>query len=197
MEIVQKRLSELRPSEKNVRRHNQNQIKELAKAINEFDVIRPIICDENGVILCGHGLYEALQFRGDETADCVIKAGLNDKQKKKLMLADNKIYDLGTSDYDVIDEILREFGQEGDFSVPGYDADTLEDLYGVRSVEQAAQAVHNVIPTPPSSVAESQTVQPDAHESVPTPSAHVQEERAQAMMRRVVVCPHCGGTIEI
>ena len=194
MEIVQKPLSELKPSEKNVRKHNQFQLKELAKAISTFGVIRPIICDESGFILCGHGLYEALKLNGAETASCMVMPGLSEKQKMKLMLADNKIYDLGTSDYDVIEEMLKSFGSEGDFSIPGYDPETLEDLYGLRSVEAAAQAVRDIATMPTQQYTAPQQEQPN---EAPTPTAHVQEERNQAMMRRIIVCPNCGETIEV
>lgn len=197
MEIVTRKLSELIPSEKNVRKHNRRQIEELVKAINQFGVIRPIIVDENNVILCGHGLYEALKENGNETADCKVISGLTEKQKKKLMLADNKIYDLGTSDYDTIDELLAEFGKEEDFNVPGYDTETLEELYGIKSIKKAAEQVVAVpdvpyIPqreTPPERLGDAST---------PTPSAHVREARAEALnQRRIIICPHCGETIEL
>ena len=39
---------------------------------------------ECGTILIGNGLYEALLSMGAETADCYVKAGLSEKEKKKL-----------------------------------------------------------------------------------------------------------------
>ena len=94
MEIVKKPLSELRPSEKNIRKHGAAQIAEFKRSIKMFGVIRPIICDENGNILAGHGLYEALVGMGKEEADCIVMKGLSEADKYKLMLADNKIYSL-------------------------------------------------------------------------------------------------------
>ena len=78
MEIVKKPLSELFPSEKNVRKHTQQQIDEFARSINMFGVIRPIVCDESGRILVGHGLYRALAKLGKETADCIVVSGLSE-----------------------------------------------------------------------------------------------------------------------
>ncbi len=192
MKTVQKKLADLRPHPRNVRRHNQNQVQELAKAVETFGQIRPIVCDETGTILCGHGLFEAMKLNGADKADCIVMTGLTEKQKTKLMLADNKIYDLGTSDYGVIDEMLREFGQEGDFSIPGYDPNVLEDLYGIRSVEQSAQESQSMRPVAPPE----QSVAPPTN-TEREPSAQFQEAREAALQRRVVICPNCGGMVEI
>ena len=192
MKITKKRLSELHLSPKNVRNHNQKQIEELAKAIDAFGVIRPIVCDEKGEILCGNGLYEALTAKGYDTVECVVMSGLSERQKRKLMLADNKIYTLGTDNYDIIEEFLTDFGADDDFAVPGFDADILESMYGVRSVEREAQSLPSV---PDYAVTQNNASMQD--EEPPTPSAHVQEERAQAIQRRIIICPHCGGTIEL
>ena len=63
---------------------------------------------------------------GAETADCYIMSGLTEKEKKKLMLADNRVYELGMTDTDMFDEIIRSL--EGDVDVPGWDAELLETL---------------------------------------------------------------------
>ena len=56
--------------------------------------------DEDGVILAGNGLYDALVTMQAEKADCYVVTGLTDVQKKKLMLADNRVYELGMTDTD-------------------------------------------------------------------------------------------------
>lgn len=196
MEIVKKRLSELVKNEGNVRKHSPNQIKELVKSIETFDVIRPIVCDENGLILCGHGLFEALTAKGEEFADCIVKAGLTEKQKKKLMLADNKVYELGSNDYDIIDNILKEFGEEGDFSVPGYSSETLEDLYGIKSVEgEADELKAKALPQREPEVGIPKA--PEIPAEPPKPSKAVLEAREKALEEHTIICPHCGGVIEL
>ena len=201
MKLEKRRVSDLIPNPINVRRHNQLQIQEFQKSINKFGVIRPIVIDENNVILAGHGLLEALKAKGIEEADVIVKKGLSEKDKKKLLLADNKVYDLGTNDYGLIDEILSEFGKEADFEIPGYDSETLEDLYGVRSIEKDAKAVTNIMPA--SNVASSgqqntdQPFVPITNEQA-VPSARVQEARNEAIAgRKVIICPHCGGIVDL
>lgn len=60
MKVVQKKLSELRKTEKNIRRHSPKQISEYVRSVKMFGQIRPLVIDEDGVILAGNGLYDAL-----------------------------------------------------------------------------------------------------------------------------------------
>lgn len=126
MNIVTKRVDELRHPDKNVRIHTTKQIDEYIRSLNMFDQIRPLVVDEDGVILIGNGMYEALVRMGRETCECEVKAGLTEVQKKKLMLADNKIFELGLTDSEAFENILRDIGT--DFDIPGYDASMLEML---------------------------------------------------------------------
>lgn len=193
MEIVKKPLSELRPSEKNIRKHGAAQIAEFKRSIKMFGVIRPIICDESGNILAGHGLYEALVGMGKEEADCIVMKGLSEADKYKLMLADNKIYSLGIDNYQSIDEIMKTLALDSDFDIPGYDANTLDDLYGIRSVEKSAVEMKKPDPEV-FHAAEPFTPQPDPS---PSPSVVAAREEAKAAANKYIICPYCGERIEI
>ena len=61
MEIVTKSLEELKSPEKNVRLHGDRQIKEYMRSVEMFGQVRPLIIDENNVVLCGNGLFQTLQ----------------------------------------------------------------------------------------------------------------------------------------
>lgn len=217
MKIVTRKLSELRPLEKNVRKHNDKQIGEYVKSINMFGQLRPMVIDENGVILAGNGLYEALLRKGAETGDCYVADGLTEKQKKKLMLADNRIYELGKTDMDSFDEIIREL--EGDLDVPGWDEDLLQTItssiteadaliesYGlfdqdeVSAVSNRQREDHTVFvgaPAPdlplqrPSAPMQTQAPVSDRAET------EAAETPAEAATARTIVCPHCGQVINL
>ena len=126
MNITRVPLSKLRPPEKNIRIHSAKQIEEFKRSIEMFGQIRPIVCDEKYTIIAGNGLYAALCALGRTEADCYIVSGLSEVEKKKLMLADNRIFSLGVDDLQAFDEILLELGN--DFDIPGYDASLLETL---------------------------------------------------------------------
>lgn len=126
MKITKKKLTELRHPEKNVRMHTDKQIAEFQRSIQMFGQIRPIVVDENNIVLAGNGLFETLISLGYTEADCYVVTGLSEKEKKKLMLADNRIFDLGVDDMSAFDSVIAELGD--DLDVPGFDEDLLKSL---------------------------------------------------------------------
>ena len=139
MKVTVKKLADLHVMEKNIRRHTEKQLKEYVRSIQMFGQFKPLVVDEAGTILAGNGLFYALQSMGAETCDCYVMTGLTENQKKKLMLADNRVYELGFTDTAIFDEIIRDLG--GDVDVPGWDADLLEMLNA--SVRDATEMVEN------------------------------------------------------
>mgnify|MGYP002626919214 CR=1 FL=1 len=143
METVTKNLNELKRPDKNVRLHGDRQIREYIRSIEMFGQLRPMVVDEHNVVLAGNGLLTALQQMGRTTADCYVVTGLSEKQKKKLMLADNKIFELGVNDTNVFDELLREL--DGDIDVPGYDEELLKVLTASRKALKDSSPARNVV----------------------------------------------------
>ena len=126
MKIQIMNISELQHPEKNVRKHPEKQLKELQRSIKMFGQIRPVIVDENNIILAGNGLTQALREMGETQVKVLKMSNLSEKDKIKLMLADNRTYSLGFDDHDNIFELLSQL--DGDFDVPGYDEELLEEL---------------------------------------------------------------------
>lgn len=198
MEVIVKKLSELHPAATNVRRHTDKQIVEYIRSLEMFGQIKPIIADEYGEIIAGNGLYQALTQMGKETCDCYILRGLSDKQKKKLMLADNRVYELGITDMSAFDEIIKEL--DGDIDVPGWDEDLL-------SMMNAASKEVDDIVTDYGSYEESEVKRlADRGNTVPqaptgattssVPSQNIQANiEASAETQRFIVCPKCGERI--
>ena len=126
MKLIKKKLSDLKRPEKNLRLHPEKQIAEFKRSIKMFGQTRPIVIDDDGVMLCGNGLYEALYQLGYKEASCYVVAGLTEAEKKKLMLADNRIFDLGVDDMAAFDEFILEL--KGDLDIPGFDEDMLKSF---------------------------------------------------------------------
>lgn len=207
MQTIQKKLSELTPMEKNVRLHSEKQLKEYERSVRKWGQTKPIVCDENGVIIIGNGLYAALQRAGIETADCYIMTGLSEKDKKKLMLSDNKVYELGITSMDALDDIVKSL--EGDFDIPGYDDELLAFLNApVQDVTKEVMSYGQVEPAAPpqkdahdvsqygevaGTAATSPYSPPPAKVEVPVrPDTPAQ---AEAPERPFVICPKCGEKI--
>lgn len=193
MNIVTKPLSELHAMEKNIRRHTEKQLKEYVRSIEMWGQLKPAVVDENGMVLAGNGLVEALRMAGRETCDCYVLSGLTEAQKKKVMLSDNRVYELGFTDTAIFDEIIRDLG--GDIDVPGWDADLLEMLNA--TVREADEIIENY------GVYEAEAVEsvnsreaPANRATAPAPaSAPADSQEAPAQTQRIVVCPKCGERI--
>lgn len=191
LKIEMKKVSELKPHPQNVRVHGDKQIQELAKSIEMFGVIRPAVIDENGTILTGHGLVDAIKLLGRDEVETYTAVGLTETQKKKLMLADNRIYALGFDDYDNIDDILSEIE---DFDIPGFDEDDLNQLYGDIGLEE----VNEQYLLPEDEREERQDKFEKHSEGVVVPSnIQAQRETAEkhAENTKFVICHNCGTKI--
>jgi ParB-like chromosome segregation protein Spo0J len=120
------KLDDLSFIEKNPRRHTEIQIRELKRSVEKFGQIRPLVVDEKNVVLAGNGLLAALRELGWSEADAYIVKGLSEKDKKRLALADNKVANLGLDNYQVIEELIKEIGD--DLDIPGFDDSILSEL---------------------------------------------------------------------
>ena len=81
----------LHPNRHNARTHSKKQVRQLANSIAKFGWTSPIITDENFSILAGHARYLAAQHLGFQEVPVIVVAGLQEPEKRALMLADNKI----------------------------------------------------------------------------------------------------------
>lgn len=93
MDIIYKALDELIPYEKNAKRHDDTQIKNLALSLDEYGWKQPVVIDRNNIIVAGHGrVLAAKKSRKwrDKLAPCLIADDLTDEQVKAFRLVDNK-----------------------------------------------------------------------------------------------------------
>lgn len=130
MQLQKIELSKIKPYEKNARK-NDDAVEYVAKSIEQCEYVAPIILDENNVILAGHTRYKALKKLGYKEAECVIKEGLTEKQKKKYRLLDNKTSEFAEWDFDLLkDELVDlDFGDlEIDWGVEASEFDEEQEI---------------------------------------------------------------------
>lgn len=121
MEIVEKKVSELKAYENNPRK-NDNAVEAVANSIKEFGFKVPIVIDGNNIIVCGHTRLKAAMKLGMETVPCIIANDLTDEQIKAFRLADNKTAELATWDFSkLFDEIQGINLDMTDFGFPNTD----------------------------------------------------------------------------
>ena len=204
MKIEKVQLGLLKPLEENVRNHSEAQIKEMIRSLNQFGQTRPMVVDEQGNILVGNGLYMALKERGDSEADVYRIVGLTETQKKKLVLTDNKVYSLGTDNYAVIDDFLKDITIDaGAFDIAGFDEDMLKSIAADIEAGLVDDEDDFALIEPPVEAVEPPQEQ-ERLQDEQTPMSEVSSEcertvsevdEVEGEMQKFVICPHCGEKI--
>lgn len=126
MEIINLKISELKPYPRNARTHDKKQIRLLVENIKRFGFTTPILIDENKSIIAGHGRLEALKAMETTEVPCVEISGLSADEVKALRLADNQIAAMSGWDMDLVIDELKGLSDEM-FDLTGFDKDLLID----------------------------------------------------------------------
>jgi len=190
VKVTRVKISSLKSPEKNIRIHTDKQLKEFERSVTMFGQIRPIVVDEDNTILAGNGLAETLKNMGVEYADVYKITNLTENQKKKLMIADNKIFSLGIENLATLNEFIEELG--ADLDIPGFDEEILKAMvaeaeevtakiseYGTLNKEQIEDIRSN---------AKDDENEPSGEDNPQsdTPDEEVIESR------KAIKCPECG-----
>lgn len=85
-----KSVESIKPYNKNAKKHPRKQVEQVAASIKEFGFNQPIVVDKKGVIIVGHGRYEAAKTLGLAEVP-VLEVDLTDDQANAYRLADNKL----------------------------------------------------------------------------------------------------------
>lgn len=102
LQIIWRKPGEFTPWEGNPRTHSDKQIVALMASIKELGFRVPIIINEDGVVLAGHGRLEAAKRLGLEEVPTIVAAGLTKTQQRAYVLADNKISSMSAWDKDLL-----------------------------------------------------------------------------------------------
>ena len=135
--------SALTAAPRNARQHSERQVAQIAASINEFGFIVPIVTDEQGTVLAGHGRLAAARQLGLPKVPVVKIGHLNDAQKRAFRLADNRLAELSGWDDDVLKLELAELTALDltfDFEITGFDTVDVDRLLEGRSPTNADPA---------------------------------------------------------
>lgn len=106
IEIVMRKIGELKPYENNPR-HNDMAVDAVAASIQQFGFKNPVIIDKDGVIVAGHTRYKAAKKLGITDIPCISADDLSDEQIKAFRLADNKTAELAEWDEDLLGKEMQ------------------------------------------------------------------------------------------
>jgi hypothetical protein len=107
MEIQQININEIKEYEKNAKKHDDAQIKNVMQSIKEFGMVQPIVIDQNNIIIIGHCRFRALKRLKWEEVPCVRIENLSENEINKLRLLDNKLNE-SEWDFDLLSDQIAE-----------------------------------------------------------------------------------------
>lgn len=125
MNIVYKNIKELKPYKKNAKKHNKEQVEQIANSIEEFGFTQPVIIDKHNSVVAGHGRILGARKAGLKQVPTVCLEDLTEEQIKAYRLVDNKLNE-SEWDNDLLKQSLDEIA-EMDMEVFGFAMDSLVD----------------------------------------------------------------------
>ena len=78
-------IDRLKPYEKNPRTLPDKAVAKIASSLKTFGFQKPIVVDEQGVIIAGHGRFEAARLIGLEVVPVIRLGHLNSEQRRALV----------------------------------------------------------------------------------------------------------------
>lgn len=126
-------IQDLKPYPENTKIHTPKQIKQIAESIKQFGFRQNIVVDKDGVIVIGHGRFEAAKLLGFDSVPCVRAEDLTDEQIKALRIVDNKTNE-SEWDFDSLNLELESLDGLFDFepfdlSLDGFDDEAEQDKH--------------------------------------------------------------------
>ena len=146
LEVTYRPLSALKPFAKNARTHSRRQIAQIVESIQRFGFNNPILIDEDGEIVAGHGRAMAAKEVELELVPTIVIRGLSDAQKRAFRLADNKIALNASWDEALLREELEailaiEADLDFDVTATGFETGEIDVLLGPAAAPDADDEV--------------------------------------------------------
>ena len=83
LKIVYRPLQELSPYAHNAGTHSTEQVAQLVESIKQFGWTNPVLIDEKGEIIAGHGRVMAAEMLKMDSVPVIVLSGLTDEQKQR------------------------------------------------------------------------------------------------------------------
>ena len=148
MQIEQLKVGDLIPYVNNSRTHSDEQVMQVASSIKEFGFTNPILIDDDGGIIAGHGRLMAAKKLGLDEVPCIRLGHLSEAQRKAYVIADNQLALNSGWDLDALKLEMDRLG-ELDFNIEllGFDDDFLASLM----IEEPGEGLtdEDAVPEPP------------------------------------------------
>jgi DNA modification methylase len=129
-------IDKLIPYAKNSRTHSEAQVAQIAASMKEWGWTNPILVDEVGQIIAGHGRVLAARKLGVKEIPVMIAEGWSDTKKKAYVIADNKLALNAGWDAELLRLEIEELKEvDFDINLLGFSDEELADMKEPEVVE--------------------------------------------------------------
>lgn len=117
------------PYARNSRTHSDAQVAQIAASIREFGFTNPVLIDELGGVIAGHGRIMAARKLSLPEVPCIRLSHMTDAQKRAYVIADNKLALNAGWDDEMLALEFAELSEMGfDLELTGFTADEIDAL---------------------------------------------------------------------
>ena len=144
-------IDKLIPYARNARTHSDAQVAQIAASIKEWGWTSPVLVDETGQIIAGHGRVMAARQLGLKEVPVMTATGWTEAQKKAYVLADNQLAMNAGWDNDLLSVELKDLaGMDFNLDLIGFDGKVLEGLLadkteGLTDPDEVPEAPENPV----------------------------------------------------
>ena len=136
MKIENVKLDLLIPYARNSRTHSDAQVAQIAASIKEFGFTNPVLIDETGSIIAGHGRVMASRKLALDEVPCIRLSHLTAAQKRAYVIADNKLAMNAGWDDEMLRLELSDLKElDFDLDLTGFSAEEIDQLLTPEQVE--------------------------------------------------------------
>lgn len=144
LNITYRPIKELKPYKKNAKKHNKEQVEQIANSIKEFGFTQPVIIDKNNSVVAGHGRILGAKKAGLKQVPTVCLEELTEEQIKAYRLVDNKLNE-SEWDYSLLDEELENLEEDINMDLFGFDLAEEIEQEKVEKVEFEKRKIYKLI----------------------------------------------------
>lgn len=132
-------IDRLVPYARNARTHSDAQVKQLADAIKEWGWTNPVLVDEDGSIIAGHGRVLAAHQLGLTEVPVMVAAGWSDAKRRAYVIFDNKSALNAGWDNAMLASELTDL-TAGDYTLDqlGFSVNEFDDLFPAEATDEVA-----------------------------------------------------------
>lgn len=122
-------LADISPRSNNSRTHPEEQIRQIVASIREWGWTVPMLVDEDGTLIAGHGRLEAAQRLDLVKVPVMVARGWTEAQKRAYVIADNRLAENASWDLSILRSELSDLRDlEYELELTGF---SLGDISGL------------------------------------------------------------------